>query len=331
MSKPQRRPNRRVLVIGDVMLDSDIRLTANRLSGEGAPVARFVDPVYRPGGAGAVAMMAAGLGAEVHLFGVAGNDGAAQLLKQLLDGIDGCLLLCGGRKTTQKSRVFIDGTQAVRIDEESTEPVKGNDLARLISDLPRDVDVVLITDYAKGVVTPELMRAVRKLYVKRGVPVIVDPRADGEWQRYRDVACITPNRREYGTAIEKTVRVATLGIGSVVEKLDRYGLLIVFAPRWGRPKHFPATVPFSEVVDTCGAGDMVLAALGVFVANGASWERAAELANVAAGLKCRKQGAVPVSLAEIAAHVGVSAGMEKIAGTFVASTDPATVIPAWSY
>jgi len=284
----------KVLVIGDIILDHDVYLKTVRESPEGGgiPIVQRTGADLRLGGAGAVAVMAAALGADAWLSGILGDAGSEEMRDGLAtalenSGVDITGIPTECRNSTIKTRYFMDGTQTLREDCESTSPIPTTIVQQLKDAWPL-ADVVLIADYGKGVVTPLLMDFVRARF--HDVPVIVDPARGADWERYRNVSCICPNRAE---SSEMVIRKA---IPRVLQKMDTNGIIFRDqTPEVSDAWHFPSTCPPSELVDVCGAGDMVLAALGVFVAEGRSWVESARLANITAGLKCRQHGATPVT------------------------------------
>lgn len=291
---------KRILVIGDVMVDIDQRFSSRRTSGEGVPVVGQPQSTYRLGGAGAVATMVRGLGAEAYLFGALGKDGTAhdEIAVNLArgEGLKFHFCLIDHRPTTLKQRIFVDDQQLFRQDAESLEPIGIDELTELQKGLPAEVDVVLVSDYGKGVVTPALMRLITGYYK---CPIIVDPACDADWEKYRGASCLTPNREEAGDH-DIDAWVKTLGLQAIVLKRDRDGLLAFRTDTW---EQLSVTSKCNFPNDVCGAGDMVLAAMGVAIAEGAPWLAAARFANEAAAVKCTKRGAVPVTREEISAYI----------------------------
>jgi rfaE bifunctional protein kinase chain/domain len=302
----------RLLVVGDVLLDHDRVGLAERISPEApVPVLRFEREAFRLGGAGAVAAMAAALGAEVALAAVVGDDAAGDRVFTLLEGagVDARLVSAtAGRPTTTKERIVAVASgrqrqQVVRIDRESADPLPDELAARLGRDVRRlagecDWDVVLVSDYAKGVCTPSLMAAVAGL----GLPLLVDPPRQGSWGQYRGAACLVPNRVEAGLVeADEAWTAAPLlrrqyQLEAAVIKVDEAGAVLADAEGVRR---FPARA--GSICDVTGAGDQFLAVLGCVRARGGSWGEAVEWANRAAGLQCGRQGCVPITQAELRA------------------------------
>jgi D-beta-D-heptose 7-phosphate kinase / D-beta-D-heptose 1-phosphate adenosyltransferase len=336
---------RRVLVLGDIMLDQYTWGRAERVSPE-APVlvmqAETCD--VRLGGAGAAAGLLRGLDAEVLLAGVVGDDPEGRIVRHLLDqaGIEGRLVQTDAhRPTTHKHRFLAtveqrQPHQILRVDHERTHPLAMDmeqSLAGAIENELANVDAVLISDYAKGVCTPELLARVIGAAREQGLPVLVDPARIGDYERYRGATLVKPNRRETELATGRAIHspadaleaarelVRWYDFQAVVVTLDGDGMALVTAD--GLAEHVP-TRP-RQVSDITGAGDMALAVLGLCVAEESKSERveeskgqevagriglreAVELANVAAGLEVERVGVVPVTRREIAEGAGIGVG-----------------------
>lgn len=310
---------KRVVVVGDFMLDHIIYGNAERLSPDApVPVLSVEREDFNPGGASNVCMDLAALQCQVTCFGITGNDDSARRLREELNRA-GCatdgLVTSETRPTTVK-RSYVGLAQhrhpqkMFRADIENTSPVTEQERNTIIQRFERHVresDVVCVEDYNKGVVSEELCRRLIKLAKKAGVPVIIDPAAIADYSRYRGATAITPNRTEAQLATgltagnaEEIAAVAgklldAFKFDVVVLTLDKQGAF--YASRSGEQKLVPTVA--RGVYDVTGAGDMVLAALAAGLANGASWEVAVQLANVAAGLEVEKFGVVPIRLEEI--------------------------------
>jgi D-beta-D-heptose 7-phosphate kinase/D-beta-D-heptose 1-phosphate adenosyltransferase len=311
--------NPRIVVIGDLILDRYIWGYAERISQEApVPLLRADHREYRLGGAASVATMLRALGAEVRLIGGVGNDPEAAVVRRMLtqQGIDEQLVLpLEDRPTTLKERYIGRAQdrhpqQMIRVDYETRDPIPAVVEARLHAELPMILewaDIVLISDYDKGVCTPTLLRAVTEAARASGVKVLVDPIRSSDYARYRGVHCMTPNRLEAQLATGLTIAkaedalrvgkqlVETLGLEAIFVTLDRDGMALVHAD--GRAALVP-TRP-RQVYDITGAGDMVLAVVGLCLACGADYEEAAALGNVAGGLEVEKFGVALLTRQEI--------------------------------
>jgi D-beta-D-heptose 7-phosphate kinase / D-beta-D-heptose 1-phosphate adenosyltransferase len=320
-----------VLCIGDLMLDDFVYGDVSRISPEApAPViaVRREDMVI--GGAGNVARNVASLGARCIFVGVIGDDPAGGLLKAAFAqhaSIKPHLVADRSRPTTRKLRFVSEhhSTHLLRADWELAKPVSGDVEARLIARalaaLPR-AGAVVLSDYAKGVLTPKLIRAVIDRAAKLGKPVIVDPKGI-DFSIYRGATMITPNRKELaeathrpvGTLAEVESAAAALARATaspaVLVTLSEDGMAL---HRRGKPAvHVPA-YPV-KVRDVSGAGDTVVAVMAVLLAMGADHETAMRSANAAASVVIGKSGTATVSAAELRARILPAAALapeEKI-------------------
>ncbi len=297
------------------MLDSYIWGDVDRISYEAPiPVFRASDREVRLGGAGSVVTILSALEADSVPVWVVGDDRDGRVIVDLVEQLgmscDG-MVIAAGRSTTVKER-FLGRTQSrhpqqmIRVDHESQEPIDSDIeaelLTRVCKQLP-NVDLVLISDYAKGVCTDGLLRKLIWEARGAGVPVIVDPGRDVDYGVYAGASCITPNRTEAAIATGRTIRtpqegltaaqdlVETGGFDAVAVTLDRDG--IAWADAQGTSRMFP--VRARQVYDITGAGDAVLAAMGFAIAVGADWPTAIQLANLAGGLEVERLGVAPIS------------------------------------
>jgi len=301
----------RILVVGDVMLDHYLHGESQRISPEApVPVVDIRSEQTLLGGAANVMHNLQALGARVDAIGIVGTDAAGEQLRTMLQGIgistEG-LFADGSRQTTTKTRVVVAGQQVVRFDRESATPVDAavteRVLARLAALNPRP-DAILISDYDKGLLTPEITQAVIRFGHAQAIPTLVDPKGK-DFQKYRGATLVTPNRREAtqlaGIAITDRASLERAG-----EKLRRdldlpYALITLsedgMALFGDTVTHIPAQA--REVYDVTGAGDTVLATLGLAVGSGADMLQAAELANRAASLVVGRRGIAAVSREEL--------------------------------
>ncbi len=308
-----RFPGRRVLVLGDVMLDEYVWGTVARISPEApVPVVAVQAESLKLGGAGNVAANLAALDGTAELVGVVGTDAAAERLTQELTraGVkaDG-LVPDGSRPTTIKSRVVAGSQHVVRFDRESDAPlppaVRRAVLQQVQARLPQ-ADVLLISDYAKGVIGAPLVRAVLALAARWKTPVAVDPKVN-HFATYREVTVLTPNLLEAsaGAGIIIDSIDALLEAGRrIVEKLSCDHLIITrgeqgmtLFSRDGSHRHIPAVS--REVFDVTGAGDTVVAALALGLAAGLPMFESAWLSNVAAGVVVGEIGTVAITAAQM--------------------------------
>jgi D-beta-D-heptose 7-phosphate kinase/D-beta-D-heptose 1-phosphate adenosyltransferase len=311
--------NPRVLVVGDLILDRYIWGLAERISQEApVPLLRADQREHRLGGAASVATMLRALGAEVRLVGGVGRDPEADVVRGILRdlGIDeGLVFPLDDRPTTLKERYVGRAQdrhpqQMMRVDYETRDPIPAVVEAGLHTRLPEAAawaDVVLISDYDKGVCTPTLLEALIRASREAGVVVLADPIRSSDYSRYRGVHCMTPNRLEAQLATGLPITrpedalavgrklVEDLGMDAVLVTLDRDGMALVRAD--GRAELVP-TRP-RQVYDITGAGDMVLSVVGLCLAGGADYDEAAALGNVAGGLEVEKFGVALLTREEI--------------------------------
>lgn len=336
----QRLGSPRVLVVGDVMLDRYVWGNAERISQEAPVILLRADTrEERLGGASSVATMLQALGAKTSLVGVVGHDADGLRARQILTdlGIDAAAVVNdAGRPTTVKER-YIGRAQArhpqqmIRVDYEDRSAVTGpveRELAEVAVEKVRGADVVLVSDYDKGVCTPALLAKVLAEAKARGVRVIADPTRGGDYSKYAGCSAVTPNRLEAGLATGRTITTHEQALAAAGELRDRLRLEagIVTLDKDGmalvgrdRSAIFP-TRP-RQVYDITGAGDMVMAALGLALAAGADYGDAIRLANVAGGLEVEKIGVATVTRDEILAdllhapfHAAPVPGADKVVG-----------------
>ncbi len=315
--------SRRVLLVGDLILDQYVYGDAERISPEApVPVLRIVERSDGVGGSGSVAACLEALGVEVVTCGVVGNDAGGKRLKALLAelGADvSTILTVADRPTTTKTRLIglaqhRHRQQLMRVDDESTAPLSASDRDRLRGlalDAVASIDAICIEDYEKGVVTAELVAALVEAARSAGKPVLVDPGRLSDYSRYRGATLLTPNRNELAlatgnlrTKLEEIAADAEalrrgIDVHAIAVTLDREGaLLVAEGAAW---QHIP-TRPRS-VYDNTGAGDAVLAMLAAALVGGAELPDAVRLANVAGGLEVEKFGCVPITADEVQAEL----------------------------
>jgi len=307
-----RYPGLHVWVVGDLMLDEYVMGAVERISPEApVPVVRVRDTEHRLGGAANVARQVAALGAEVSLAGLIGDDAAGEDFLRLCAASNintRAVIRLPERRTTRKLRVLGHSQQLLRLDWEDLKPCAPQATVRMVSKLaegPRP-DAIILSDYAKGVLTPETIASVTAL--RGGSPVVVDPK-HRDFTRYRGATTITPNLRELEAAAaqaldpddtEAIAAAARLlaqaaGLEAMVVTLGDRGMLVV--PVQGNNTAVPAIK--REVYDVTGAGDTAISVLTLSLAAGASLPEAAHLANAAAGVSVGQIGAVAVDAGSI--------------------------------
>jgi D-beta-D-heptose 7-phosphate kinase/D-beta-D-heptose 1-phosphate adenosyltransferase len=325
----QRFSGRRILVLGDVILDRYIWGEATRLSPEApVPVVRQLRSSSRPGGAGNTAANLAALGAKVDLVGVTGADAESLELASALKecGISSELLVEDvSRPTTTKTRVIAFNHQVVRVDHEDVKPL-GEQAGLLamerITEALRRADAVVVSDYAKGFAGISLLSEVITWSRRTGKTVFIDPKG-ADFSRYAGCTLLKPNRIELGilTGMRVQTHEETLAAGAmlasrmvdtrvlVTEGADGMTLFYEKQP----PVH--VACPPRQVFDVTGAGDTVLAVVALGVCSGASYVQAMQLATEAALIAVSRMGTAVVGTAALDAAVGE----EDRTGTLTAS------------
>jgi D-beta-D-heptose 7-phosphate kinase/D-beta-D-heptose 1-phosphate adenosyltransferase len=304
----------RALVIGDVMLDRYLEGDVGRISPEApVPVVRLTREWYRPGGAGNVAASLAGLGCRATLAGVAGSDPEAGRLRRSLEeaGVEGVVLAeRPGTRTICKTRVVSHGHhQLLRLDQDGElgEFVAGGEEIRgRLGDLLDAHDVVVLSDYGKGALTPGLVRAAIEGCRARSIPCVVDPKQP-DFGVYAGATLLTPNLMEAQRAAGRPLAEEEAIRGACVELKSRLGLEhmlitrgadgMTLATGGGALHHFPAEV--REVADVTGAGDTVAAVMAAWLGAGAPAEGACRAASVAAGIAVSHPGCYVVRRGEL--------------------------------
>jgi D-beta-D-heptose 7-phosphate kinase / D-beta-D-heptose 1-phosphate adenosyltransferase len=306
-------PGQRILVLGDVILDWYWWGQASRLSPEApVPVVRKQRTTLQPGGAGNTAANLAALGARVSLFGVTGTDSHAEDLRAALGahGVDiGGLIADAGRPTTTKTRVIAAHQQIVRVDEEATHPISTDTADAVLKAVRQDLinaGAILISDYAKGFLTPPLLDAVIGEARRARKRVFADPKG-ADPARYRGAFLLKPNRLELSllTGLPADTHAEILGAGSrLADKMPGTHILVTEGSEGmtlfvdSQPPEHLASTP-RQVFDVTGAGDTVLAVIAMAVTAGASWSQAMQLAAEAAGIAIGRMGSVAVSLKDL--------------------------------
>jgi D-beta-D-heptose 7-phosphate kinase/D-beta-D-heptose 1-phosphate adenosyltransferase len=320
-----------VLCVGDLMLDDFVYGEVARISPEApAPVLAVRRSELVVGGAGNVACNVAGLGARCVFVGVVGKDDAGRTLATRMSGvpsIESHLVIDSLRPTTRKIRFVSEhhSTHLLRADWESSLPIAGETENRLIeyalAALPR-VGVVVLSDYAKGALTPAVIRGVIEAANKAAKPVIVDPKGRN-FSIYKGATLITPNWHELADAVRRpladeqdialaaTEIMAQVGSEAVLVTRGESGMSLI---EKGRECVHVAAYPI-KVQDVSGAGDTVIATLAVMLAAGAEFEAAMRTANAAAAVVVGKRGTATLSAMELRARLLPAASLapeEKI-------------------
>lgn len=297
-----------VAIIGDVMLDRYIWGTVARISPEApVPVVDVNEETEHPGGASNVALNVRNLGAVPYLFGVIGNDGHAEVLKNIFknaDIPDEFLVRDDSRPTTVKTRVIAHSQHVVRIDYEKRQTISENvqhDIIQRFEQKISTFDAVVMQDYNKGVLHGELIKRIVSITRRHGVPICVDPKFQNFFE-YKDVTVFKPNRNETENALGVHLQSEEdyyTSAKKLMERLQCENVLLTLGEKGMLLLESNATatrVPTRarKVADVSGAGDTVISALAVLIASGATILESASVANIAGGLVCEEIGIVPV-------------------------------------
>lgn len=302
-------PKRRILVIGDVILDHYVRGSVTRVSPEApVPILRVEEDEWLPGGAANVARNLTTLGARADLVGLVGKDEAGATLTRLLRAdrlLRAHLISEKNHPTIRKTRCVAQGQQMLRLDREVVKPpapATRTAAMRAILRLMATADGVILSDYGKGFLQHDLLRDIIAAARKRKLPVLVDPKGH-DYTRYRGVTVITPNQKEAAEAagtpihdedsLTAAARVLLRNVASDAVVITRGAHGVSVFPKRGKPAHIPAKA--REVFDVTGAGDTFIAVLALALCSGGDIRDAAALGNLAGGIVVGLEGVACVS------------------------------------
>src|SRR3990167_3103390 len=298
----------RLLVVGDVMLDRYFFGDTKRISPEAPiPIVTVTHRDHRPGGAGNVALNIASLGGKVTLLGITGNDEAAHILAQQLEAatVTPHFLMQDNLSTIIKLRVISQHQQLIRLDFEAPlEAIDPNQLLDKFQQALSQTDLVILSDYSKG--TLSRPGAFIELARKANVPVLVDPKST-DFNVYQYATIVTPNFKEFEAVVGRCENEQTIyKKGQALLETHHFKALLITRGEDGMTwieKNHTAHIPAyaREIFDVTGAGDTVIATLGLAIAAGLDGVQSATLANLAASLVVNKLGAATVTLPELTA------------------------------
>jgi len=296
--------NKKIAVIGDIILDNYTFGKVKRISPEApVPVVEKTREFHRQGGAANVALNIESLEAEASLISVIGDDKTGKLLKKLIKN-NSQLFIEKGRITSFKSRVIASNQQLLRLDHEKKENINSSIENKILNILKKtSFDLIIISDYAKGIITRRLLTEIKKIAKKKNINLVVDPKLINK-NYYKGVSGLVPNIKE---AKELTGYVSEDKKVILKELKNQYSLdwaIITLGDKGmcGINKineYFEFTAINHEVFDVTGAGDTVVAVLGLSLASGASLKQAAFISNIAASVVVTKLGAASSSQEEI--------------------------------
>jgi D-beta-D-heptose 7-phosphate kinase/D-beta-D-heptose 1-phosphate adenosyltransferase len=303
--------SKKLLVVGDVMLDKYIWGEVGRISPEApVPIVLATHETHQPGGAANVAMNLAHLGAQTRVIGFTGGDENERLLAESLssNGISPHFILSDGFPTITKQRILGGRQQMLRVDSERRGARSQADYDRLVqtvlAQLPTS-DAVVLSDYAKGALTPEVCQSVIQTARKLGIPVLVDPK-NADFTRYRGATAICPNLGELSVATHldsDDLEVLLATADSMLRTFDLDFLAVTLSEKGiallQPSERFVVPALARQVFDVSGAGD--IAVLALCLASRLKPETAVQLANVAAGIVVGKVGTVPAEKHELLA------------------------------
>lgn len=308
--------SRTALVIGDLMLDRYLIGDVERISPEApVPVVLLQQENERAGGAANVAANLSLLGIRTTMAGIIGNDAEGHSLLEMLQelGIGSAIITSQQRPTVTKTRILGGHQQMMRLDKESrlafTETEASALLKQISQAIARKPDVIILSDYAKGVLSEALCQAVIAQARSLDIPVLVDPKGR-DYTKYHGATALTPNKKETSEACGIDASNSDQLLQEAAKLRDRLGLAFLAITRGeegisllekNETIHIPATA--KQVFDVSGAGDTVIATLAAALVHGLSHHQAFELANIAAGIVVGKVGTVPVNRDELLAKL----------------------------
>jgi D-beta-D-heptose 7-phosphate kinase/D-beta-D-heptose 1-phosphate adenosyltransferase len=314
----QQLPLQRIAVVGDVMLDAYIWGDVRRISPEApVPVVEEQNRSFIPGGAANVAVNIASLGAQALLAGVTGDDEHARILHSTLHirGVDTAgMVVETGRPTTTKTRIMAHSHQLLRVDAEHRTPISNETsdaLAAWFAQAVRACGSAILSDYGKGLLTPQLTRNLIGCAAQSGVPLVVDPKGT-DYSKYAGTTVLTPNllEAERATGIEVHTEEDLMRCAAALQQQLPGTVILITRGAQGmslfqenrQPVHVPSVA--RTVYDVTGAGDTVISVLASAIAAGASLPDAAALASAAAGVVVGKLGTSTLTLQELQEQTG---------------------------
>ncbi len=300
--------NKRIAVIGDVMIDRYIWGTVNRISPEApVPIVEVESESSRLGGAANVANNIVSLGATAQLIGVVGDDFSGKEFRSILEEQNSSsegIITDSSRPTTVKTRVIAHHQHVVRIDSEEKRDIGTDIQQKIFSVLEKNIDSIdgiIIEDYNKGVVVKDLIHAIIELANRKRKFITIDPKLNNFFE-YKKVTVFKPNKKETEEALGKTIKndADVIAAGKIlIEKLNADNILLTRSEKGmslfeksGAVTHIPTNA--RNVADVSGAGDTVIATLTAMLTAGATIGEAALLANYAGGIVCGEVGIITI-------------------------------------
>ena len=300
--------DKKVLIVGDAMIDAYMWGEVNRISPEApVPVVEVKKHENRLGGAANVALNLKALGANPILCSVIGTGERGVLFEKLMKesnlSTEG-ILSTNKRKTTIKTRVIAENKHQLRIDEEETSPiVQVEEFLKLTISLMENIDVVILQDYNKGVLTPEIIEEVISTANKKGIPTIVDPKKLN-FNSYKNCTIFKPNLAEIKVGMQvdfdaNNIAEIEKATSELRKKLSAKGILLTLSERGiciNSEKEFKHTPAFKRnIIDVSGAGDTVISVASLCLASKMDYTDLSVLSSLAGGLVCEKVGVMPIN------------------------------------
>ena len=300
--------DKKVLIIGDAMIDSYLWGEVNRMSPEApVPVVEVKKHENRLGGAANVALNLKSLGANPILCSVIGTGERGVLFEKLMKesnlSIEG-IFSTKNRKTTIKTRVIAENKQQLRIDEEETSPiVQVEEFLKLTISLMDDIDVIILQDYNKGVLTPEIIEGVIASAKKKGIPTIVDPKKLN-FNSYKNCTIFKPNLAEIKAGMKvdfdpNNITEIEKATTELRNQLSAKGILLTLSERGiciNSEKEYKHTPAFKRnIIDVSGAGDTVVSVASLCLASNMDYPDLSMLSTLAGGIVCEEVGVVPIN------------------------------------
>jgi len=306
-----RLANCNILIVGDVMLDRYLRGKVDRISPEApVPVVDLQSAENRLGGAANVALNIQAIGAQAILCSVVGKDVESQLFVDLLPeaGINSHYLFnSDSRPTTVKTRVIAANQHLLRVDRESTKDLNPSEEKGLLENIRaamshHKIDLLLLQDYNKGVLSLSLLQAVQEEAQKRNIPIAVDPKFSNFFE-YKNCTLFKPNLKEIqealGQKIAPTKEALDQAVATLKNKLPHLYTLVTLSEKgiyWNDGKSSEVMpTQARNISDVCGAGDTVISLAALGLAAGLSIQEISRLSNLAGGQVCESVGVVPVN------------------------------------
>ena len=300
--------DKKVLIIGDAMIDAYLWGEVNRMSPEApVPVVEVKKHENRLGGAANVALNLKSLGANPILCSVIGTGERGILFEKLMKesnlSTEG-IFSTKNRKTTIKTRVIAENKHQLRIDEEETSPiVQVEEFLKLTISLMDDIDVIILQDYNKGVLTPEIIEGVIATANKKGIPTIVDPKKLN-FNSYKNCTIFKPNLAEIKAGMNIDFNANNIGeieksTAELRKKLSAKGVLLTLSDKGiciNSVKEFKHTPAFKRnIIDVSGAGDTVISVASLCLASNMYYSDLSVLSTLAGGIVCEEVGVVPIN------------------------------------